>query len=233
MNLKAPAFRFTVALLAALGVGLLTWRALARARLEQGVGGPATRVLVLRKSVTAGKAITAGDVEPRFIPAAFAEPGVYRDTKDLSGARARILLSKGEQLTRSKLESESSRLGLAWSIPPGMSALTLRLSAEGAVGGHVLPGDWVAVLGCPPRGVASEIVSRARVGAVQERIWDPAGAPGSPPAALGANEFFLVTLLLASEHVARVVTAGERGHLTLKLLSSLDEGVEARVRHAR
>ena len=106
--------------------------------------------------------------------------------------------------------------------------------AEGAVGGHVLPGDWVSVLCCPARGApAVDVVRRARVGAVQEKIWDPSGAPASPSASLGSNEFFLVTLILTPEQSMRVVSFSERGRLSLALLSPIDDAAAGRAAYAR
>jgi Flp pilus assembly protein CpaB len=224
MNLNSPARRFVLSVVAALVVGTTTWRSVAKARTESGVGGPAVKIFFIKRPVSAGKTLSSGDVETKYIPTAFAEPGVFHDVKEMTGARSRILLAKGEQLTRSKVETESSRLGLAWSVPAGMTALTLRFPAEGAVGGHVLPGDWVCVLVCPPRAGADVVIGRARVAAVGEKIWDPRGIPGSPATGFGANEFFLVTLILSPNQAESAVSAAERGRLTLALLSPLDAG---------
>ncbi len=175
-------------------------------------------VMVLRKTATAGHAIEAGDLEPRLIPAAFAEPGAFHEPREVKNARARIGLVKGEQLTRTKIESDASRLGLAWTLRSGAVALSLRLPAESAVGGHALPGDWVAVFAA-----AEPVVRRARIVAVHDRVWDPAGAPPSPFAATAPNESYLVTLMLTPDQVSRVAAAVERGRLTLALLSALDD----------
>ena len=219
-----PAFRrFLVSAAAALVVGCLTWRSLERARRE-GAAGPTGTVLVLKRPAPAGHVLDANDIDARTLPLAFAEPGAVRDAKEVKGARTRIALVKGEQLTRSKLESDSSRLGLAWTLAPGFTAMSLRLSAESAVGGHALPGDWVEIFSAASReSTATPLIRRARVVAVQDRVWEPGGAPPSPLAANVSNESFLVTLMLTPEQVSRVASAIDRSRLTLALLSALDD----------
>jgi Flp pilus assembly protein CpaB len=227
VTVAGPRARLAMSILAALLAGGMTWRALSAARSDPS-RGPMAQVLFVRKSLPAGRAVTADTVERRTIPAPYAEPGALRDAREASGARARISLTKGEQLTRSKLESEASRLGLSWSLPSGATALSLRLAAEAAVGGHVLPGDAVTVLAAPARDAPFRtVVGRARVVAVQDRVWDPAGAPPSPPAGVFANDSFFVTLLLTPEQAVRVAGAAERGRLTLALLSPLDDAAAA------
>src|SRR5260370_1412858 len=61
-----------------------------RARREGSTAGPNAQVLVIRKPVSPGRALEAADVETRALPAAFAEPGAFRDLKDVKGARAQI-----------------------------------------------------------------------------------------------------------------------------------------------
>lgn len=217
MTLPSARTRFLFSVGAALVVAVLTWRSIDGAR-RAGSNGPTATVLVLRKPAPVGQVVDAADIETRVIPASFAEPGAFHDPKDARGARARIALVKGEQLTRSKIESAASRLGLAWSLTPGSVALSLRLPSENAVGGHALPGDWVAVVAA-----GSPLVARARVVAVQDRVWDPAGAPPSPFGASTPNESLLITLMLTPDQVSRVAAAVERGRITLALLSALND----------
>lgn len=221
MKLSSRTVRLGASLVAALVAGGGTWRAVAQAKRFSG-GGPGVPVLVVRRAVPAARSLTAADVEVRPVPAAFVESGAFHDLKELTGVRARVPLMKGEFVTRSKIESESSRLGLAWSLPPGLTALSLRLPPEAAVGGHALPGDWVRII-ASSRSSAETLVPRARVMAVQERVWEPGGAPASPVSGVIANETLLVTLLLTPEQAVRTVSALDRGRLALALLSPIDE----------
>jgi pilus assembly protein CpaB len=224
MTLTAPHGRLMISVAVALAVGAGTWRSFSRLERQVAGGARTVPVLVMRKAVPAGQVVAPESVEERQIPAAFVEPQAVRERRDIAGARSRLPLEPGEQLTRSKLASAKSRLGLSWTLPPGRRALALRLPAEGAVAGQVVPGDWVSVLAAVGRNIGfAPVVDRARVLAVQDRVWEPGGPPSSPQNGLG-NESILVTLMLTPEQAARVALAADRGRLTLALVSPLDAG---------
>lgn len=211
----------------ALLVGAGIWMHLQRERRRVDAGAVRVDVLVTRRYLGANRALTPDMVEKRRIPRQYAEPGALTDPRELAGgpdgARTRVAILKGEQLTRSKVEVAGARPGLAWAVPPGERALGLRLAPEHAAGGHLQPGDRVDVLSVSRRGGAGSaavIAARARVLSVGERIWDPAGAPGAPLHA-GVAESLIVSLSLSPASAARVADASDRSTLMLALVSPL------------
>ncbi|MBV9080042.1 MAG: hypothetical protein JO102_02865, partial [Elusimicrobia bacterium] len=119
--------RLTASIAFALLVGTGAWAYVDRAQRRLEAGLPVSTVMVARRYIPAGEAVSPDRVEPRRVPTAYLEPTALTDASSLksgtAAVRARVGLLKGEQLTRSKLESPSSRLGIAWSVAPGERAL--------------------------------------------------------------------------------------------------------------
>ncbi len=206
--------------------GLWFYLAAERRRIANGV--EMAPVLMTRKYIAAGKAVTADAVSSKVIPRACIEPGAVLDAKDLglAGGRARVSLLKGQQVTRSTVELAGGRPGLAWVVPPGLRAIGLRLPPEHLAAGHLNPGDRADVLAVPRRertALARTLVKRARVLSVGERVWDPAEVSIDVSAAGPAADTVLISLLLSPADAARVAAAAEQETLLLALASPLGE----------
>jgi pilus assembly protein CpaB len=156
---------------------------------------------------------------------AYREPLVL--TAFTNALTSRVGILKGEQLTKSKVLDENTPLGLAWALAAGETAVALRLNAEQAVGGMINPGDRVNVLCTFDRqpgweeAQTVEFLSRVRVLAV-----DGATTASSQRKDV-SNEFVLVTLATTPQQSARIVLAGEKGRVSLALLSPLDARIAA------
>jgi len=219
-----PRARAAASALFALAVAWGTWRHLDSERRRLEGRGDMADAVVARRYLPAGRPIAASDVETRRVPRSYVEPGALTAGDDLSAASARVAVPRGAQLTRATVELAGARTGLAWSLAPGERALGFRLPPEHAAGGHVSPGDRVDVIAVPrrPDGTLSLLARRLRVGAVGDRLWDPATAP-APPANAAPAESLLVTLLVPAEDAARLAAAAERDTIVLTLASPLGE----------
>lgn len=97
------------------------------------------------------------------VPEAYLEPGAVRvkvvngnvdkareemvkNRKEVIGMVTLISLSKGEQITRSKISEPDVRTGLSGQVTPGKRAVTIPVNDNTAVGKLLKPGDHVDVL---------------------------------------------------------------------------------------
>lgn len=193
-------------------------------------------VVVARKYLRAGQPIDPGQLEEVSVPVAYIQPTAFEKISDLRDAAghavyaARLGFLKGEQLTRSRVIEESSRFDLAWTLEPRHLGVTLTLDPDAACGGHIKPGDWVAVMAVfdPQPGVgearADVIESRVQVAAVNGRLAGFVSTGEEKTAAHNlSNDPFLVTLSLTSRQADRVLLARSRGHIALALRSAVDD----------
>lgn len=223
--------KLSVCLAAGLIAAASAWWYVARAERRLNRRYETVKVLRARRYIAPDKPVTADAVEEIDIPSAFVQPTALatkaelKDAAGRAGFKSRAGILKGEQIARSKLYDESAALGLAWSLAPGQTALTLRLPAERAVGGFLAPGDWVHVLCTIEKQPGWEttrtrlLLPRVQAIAVDRRtIRDGAGA--SPPAV--ATESILVTLSLASKQAVALTLAATKGDVTLVLAAPLD-----------
>ncbi len=194
------------------------------------------RAVVAKKYLRAGQPIEPGSLEEVSVPAAYIQPTAFEkisdvlDSTDHALYAARFGLLKGEQVTRSKVVEESSRWDLAWALEPKRLGLTLALDPESAGGGHLKPGDWVAVLAVldsqdgisEPR--ADVIESRVQVSSVNGKLLGAAEerAEKSKLSNLSIDSF-LVTLSLTPRQAARIFLARSRGRVALALRSAVDD----------
>lgn len=103
-------------------------------------------VVIAREDLAAGDRITAEVVELTEVPAGTAPDNALSATSQAIGRVARYPLVAGEQLLESKLVDDISGDGLAFSIPPGMRAVSVPFSEVMGAGGLLVPGDRVDVL---------------------------------------------------------------------------------------
>lgn len=224
-----PRARSAASALFAIVVGWGTWHHLAAERRRFEARGDMADAVVARRYLPAGRPLSPSDVERRRLPRAFVEPGALAAADELSSARTRVALPRGAQLTRATVELAGARTGLAWSLGPGERALGLRLPPERAAGGQIAPGDRVDVMAVPRRQGAAAVVlaRRLRVGAVGDRLWDPATAPAPPVNATPADSL-LVTLLMPPETAMALAAAAEQNAIVLALASPLGDAAPGR-----
>ena len=97
--------------------------------------------------------ITAEMLVVKAIPLDLVLTGAFSETEDAIGQTTQVSIVLGEQVLQSKLTSPGSALDLfgdatplSLIIPEGMRAFTVSISAVGAAGGLVRPGDYVDLI---------------------------------------------------------------------------------------
>ncbi len=231
----SPKLRGIVCLGLSVVVGGAVWIYLRRAEQKIQSLYKMTTVLCARKYVASGKVVSEDILESVPVPVAFLQPTAVQKKEDLLDKdgkpcyQTRIGLLKGEQITKSRLVLAGVFSGLSWILPDGVTAQTLKLSAEQAVGGLVQPGDWVNLI-CvidkqPGWGKlqALTLLERVRVLAVNQSLWDPALAAGEKGySKTEGGESFLVTVEVAPTDASLVALASEKGRIILTLVSPVD-----------
>jgi Flp pilus assembly protein CpaB len=179
-------------------------------------------VLTARAYIAQGRPVTAEMVVERQVPKRFAEPKALASLP-AGGAplRARIGLLKGEQVTAAHVTSDADRLGLAWSMPAGRRAVTLRLAVDQAGGPLVQPGDHVDVFSADRRGARS-LVTDVPVAAIGDRTSAAVAEATEVISKSLADEGVLLTLLLKPDQALALTQARADGRIWIALRSALD-----------
>lgn len=167
-------------------------------------------VVYAKRYIPAGREVKESFLEEKKLPLAYVEPGAYRDVNEIKEGklRSRIGILKGEQVTRSKLLSDRSALGLSWIVPAGLVASSLRLPPEDAVAGLLRPGDWVHLY---------PLFERVQILAVNNLIWG-----GEQKNESEADLGLLVTFGLTPDEGAKLARVKQKEHLSIALISNLD-----------
>ncbi len=99
-------------------------------------------------NVPAGIRLSEEHVEVRDVPEAALLSGTPADIEAVVGRVTRYPLLQGEQVVPTKLvtEGEATGIGLAFSVPPGMRAVSVSISEVRGAGGLIVPGDRVDVM---------------------------------------------------------------------------------------
>ena len=124
--------------------------------------------------------------------------------------------------TDALLRHAASLQGLAWTLPAGQTALSVKLNFDQAVGGLIQPGDRVNI-NCTTERQTKILLSHVRVVAVDSQIWDPeSSSVPSSKSKDGLTDSVLVTFSLTPREGALLSLAMDKGHLQLALTSPLD-----------
>lgn len=136
--------------------GVLLWlNGLEQDRQEERVattsGAVATvELVVARKDIEAGVALTDSMFELGEAPVDVVLDGSFLSVDDVAGRVARYPIVQGEQILASRLvsldDSEEDGEGLAFTVPPGMRAVSVPVSEVSGAGGLIVPGDRVDVM---------------------------------------------------------------------------------------
>ncbi len=121
-------------------------------------------VVVLARDVDAPRPLAAEDLDVRTVSAGLAPADAVRRPADAIGLLPRSPLLRGQLVLARSLSSELPDFSSGLSIPRGLRAVAIPVSAVAAVGGAVVPGarvDVVAVpvLGRAPAGRTAELLA--------------------------------------------------------------------------
>jgi len=119
-------------------------------RIVEPVKEKTVRVLVSTRDITRGERITLEDTNWIAWPKKAVQPTFITDENPdsreaLFDAVARTLIVTGEPFVNAKVVKAGSSGLMAAIVSPGMRAVTIRVSAETASGGFILPGDRVDI----------------------------------------------------------------------------------------
>lgn len=140
-----PQRRILVAFIVASIVGIL---AIAMATVWLKTSNPAnsTQVVVANRPITAGIAISADDVKLIDIAKEALPLGAAHKVELLFGRISKVNIAPGEIILDRMLNLPGATGGLAYSITPGMRAISMGVNEISDVAGFVLPGNYVDVL---------------------------------------------------------------------------------------
>lgn len=201
-----------------------------------------TAVLVAKQDIPQGAVIDSGMLDTSIIPNKFVQPQAVSSLDRIAGMVAVAPISKGEQVSLSKLTKErrvDTGGGLAGATPSGKRAISITADNIASLSGMVNPGDYVdvlAIIQVPMQGqdgrVASQVAiiplfQNVLVLAVGQNIGAVA-APGgryaeAPPPAAGGG---LITLALGPQEANLVAFVQEQGKMRLLMRSPADAKVE-------
>ena len=228
----------------ALGV-LAAWLSLsirhkpaAPAIVQQVAPAPLQQVLVATEDLPRGSVLAAGNVQWQAWPEAALAPGYISEAQrpnapsSLVGSVLREPLGKGQPVRDNQFVG-ATRAYLSSVLPAGKRAMAVRISAEHAAGGFVLPDDRVDVIGvthaegatpADRRHSSRTLLRNIRVLAVDQTVGSDKQA--DPSAASGRTELAVVgktATLEVDAQQAEALAAGEAaGSLVLSLRSAAD-----------
>ncbi len=217
--------------------------------LNQAQGGgdgesvPTTPVVVAKQDIPARTRVTAEMVELRPVPQDLVSPTSFTAVDQVVGKVVRFPIAARQQITADKLVETSlgAEAGrnppLAVQVPPGKRAVAISASEETAVGGLVLPGDFVDVIGVfeiedgqQRRTVSVVVVQNVQVLAVAQKVTElPPGSADLSPAervnlrnASPEPSAKTMTLAVSPDQALALALAAEKGSLRVALRAFTD-----------
>ena len=136
-------------------------------------------IVVAAHDIDVLRPLTAEDLETRSLSLDLVPEDVARRVEDVIGLVPRSPIQRGQMIFTRSLGEEAGDFRGGISLPPGLRAVALPISAVNAVGGAIVPGSRVDVLAVPvlgraPAGRTAELLVSFAV------VLDVRGESGSP-----------------------------------------------------
>ncbi|MGA8216078.1 MAG: Flp pilus assembly protein CpaB [Candidatus Sulfotelmatobacter sp.] len=176
-------------------------------------------VIVAADDIQVGSRVEDRDVRIAKFPASGLPAGAYAKKSQVMGRGVIIPISRGEFILPSKLAPENAGAGLPSLIPPGMRAVSVRVTDVVSVAGFVGPGTRVDVLltGTPNGSSESQTTT------VLQNVAVIASGHTLERSATGeAQSTPVITLLASPEDAERLTLASVEGKIQLSLRNPLD-----------
>jgi pilus assembly protein CpaB len=176
-------------------------------------------VIVAADDIQVGSRVEDRDVRIAKFPASGLPAGAYAKKSQVMGRGVIIPISRGEFILPSKLAPENAGAGLPSLIPPGMRAVSVRVTDVVSVAGFVGPGTRVDVLltGTPNGSSESQTTT------VLQNVAVIASGHTLERSATGeAQNTPVITLLASPEDAERLTLASVEGKIQLSLRNPLD-----------
>ena len=120
-------------------------------------------VVVAKRDIKELELLDETNLTLESVPNKFVQPGTSASINDFKSALAVAPISKGEQITRTKVTQLGARTGLARQIAVGKRAITVRINDETGVAKLLKPGDRVDVLSTiDPSGSGNKLMLETR-----------------------------------------------------------------------
>jgi len=199
-----------------------------------------TAVLVAKQDIPQGAAIESGMFETSIVPNKFVQPQVVTSLDRISGMVTVAPISKGEQISLSKLTNLKQNGGgdLAGLTPAGKRAISIIADSVATLSGMVRPGDYVdvlAIIQIPVQGQDGRITSQTAVIPLFQNVLVLAvgqntGTTGSASRyaekTSSSSGNTLITLALGPQEANLVAFVQEQGKLRLAMRSPADAKIE-------
>jgi len=205
-----------------------------------------TAVLIAKQDIPQGAVIDSGMFDTSIVPNKFVQPQAVTSLDRIAGMVTVAPISKGEQISLSKLtqerKSETSG-GLAGATPSGKRAISIVADSIASLSGMVKPGDYVdvlAVIQIPMQDQDKKVTNQMAiiplfqnvlVLAVGQNISGVAAPTGrytenASASSSGGGGNALITLALAPQEANLVAFVQEQGKMRLVMRSPADAKIE-------
>jgi len=201
-----------------------------------------TAVLVAKQDIPQGAVIETEMLDTSIVPNKFVQPQAVTSLDRIAGMVTVAPISKGEQISLSKLTNEKKSGGgdLAGVTPSGKRAITIVADNVASLSGMVKPGDYVdvlAIIAIPTQGQNGQVINQTTVIPLFQNILvlavgqDTGGVASTTgryseaaPSSSGGND--LITLALGSQEANLVAFVQEQGKMRLVMRSPADAKIE-------
>ncbi|MBU0547978.1 MAG: Flp pilus assembly protein CpaB [Candidatus Omnitrophica bacterium] len=198
-----------------------------------------TVVLVAKQDIPSGSVIESRMIDSSIVPNQFIQPQAVTSIDRVLGMVSLALISKGEQITLSKLSKSRKEDGgsLAGNTPAGKRAISIAVDSIASVSGMVRPGDYVdviATLQVPAQGPDGQVSTQMAVVPLFQNVLVLAvgqdtgfvGRAESRYGEKGASSGGLITLAIGPQEANLIAFVQEQGKMRLTLRSPADANVE-------
>lgn len=185
---------------------------------------PVSPVVVARHALPARVRLGREDLEVRRLPADAAGPGAIRSPAEAVGRVTTVPLAAGEILYTTHLAGSDNPSALAYRIPSGRRAATIRVNEVSGVGGFIQPGDRVDVVAV----LSKDLTGRDEAVLLLQDVpvlavgRDQQGSGGSLGGA-GSQAAQTVTLALEPSQAVTLALADQKGAVRLLLRPAVHE----------
>jgi pilus assembly protein CpaB len=176
-------------------------------------------VIVAANDLQVGHKINETDIKIIKIPASAIPGGTPRRRRDVLDHAVIMPISAGEFILNNKLAGENAGGGLPSLIPPGMRAVSVRVTEVVSVAGFVTPGTRVDVL---LTGTPTGATDQQTTTVLQNVLVIAAGHTLERNSTGEAQNTPVITLLVSPDDAQRVTLASSEGHIQLVLRSPID-----------
>lgn len=183
-------------------------------------------VVMARRAIPAKTRLTRDMLAVEQVPARYVTRGAVQSLADAEGKVTLVPLAEGEMILASRLAGQGAPSGLAYRIPEGYRAVSVRIDEVTGAGGFVQPGDSVDVVavaegGQQGTGRAILLLERVAVLAVNRDLEVESGGQGR-----SGEEYSYLTLALTPEQALDLVVAQSFGRVHVLLRPATDDSTK-------